>query len=40
VKLTVIQIIAALAVRNDWELEQMDMDSAYLNVPLKETIYM
>ena len=34
-KLSAIQIIAALAVRNDWELEQTDVDSTYLNAPLK-----
>ena len=39
-KLSAIRIIAALAVRNDWELEQTDVDSAYLNTPLKVTIYM
>jgi Reverse transcriptase (RNA-dependent DNA polymerase) len=35
-KLTAIRIIAALSVRNDWELEQTDVDGAYLNVPLKD----
>ena len=39
-KLSAIQIVATLAVRNNWELEQMDVDSTYLNAPLKETIYM
>jgi Reverse transcriptase (RNA-dependent DNA polymerase) len=39
-KLSAVQSIAALAVRNDWELKQMDVDGAYLNAPLKETIYM
>ena len=39
-KLSAIRIIAALAARNDWELEQTDVDGAYLNAPLKETIYM
>ena len=34
------RIIAAIAVRNDWELEQMDIDAAYLNASLKEDIYM
>ena len=29
-----------ITVRNGWELEQTDVDSAYLNTPLKETIYM
>lgn len=39
-KLSVIQIIAVLATRNDWEPEQTDVDGAYLNALLKETIYM
>jgi Reverse transcriptase (RNA-dependent DNA polymerase) len=39
-KLSAIHIIIALAVRNDWELEQTDIDGAYLNALLKETIYM
>ena len=38
-KLTTIRVIAAIAVRNNWELEQMDMDTAYLNASLKEDIY-
>ena len=39
-KLTTIQVIAGIAVRNDWELEQTDVDTAYLNPSLKEDIYM
>jgi hypothetical protein len=39
-KLSAIRIIAAIAVRNDWELEQTDIDGAYLNAPLTETVYM
>ena len=38
-KLTTVRIIAAIVVRNDWELEQTDMDAAYLNTSLKEYIY-
>ena len=30
-KLTAIRIIAVIAVMNDWELEQRDVDAAYLN---------
>ena len=30
-KLTAIRVIVAIAVRNDWELEQTDVDTAYLN---------
>ena len=39
-KLTAIWIIAEIAVRNNWELEQTDADAAYLNASLKENIYM
>jgi hypothetical protein len=39
-KLTAVRIVAALATRNDWPLEQLDVDGAYLNAPLSETIYM
>jgi len=39
-KLSAIHIIAAIATWNDWELEQTDVDSGYLNAPLMETIYM
>ena len=37
-KLTTVRVIAAIAVRNEWELEQMDVDAAYLNASLKEDI--
>src|SRR5882724_9315602 len=39
-KLSAICIIATLVAHNDWELEQTDIDGAYLNAPLMETIYM
>lgn len=39
-KLSSIRTILALAARYDWELEQMDVKSAYLNGRLDETIYM
>ena len=39
-KLTAVRVIAAIAVRNDWELEQTDVDATYLNASLKEDIYM
>jgi Reverse transcriptase (RNA-dependent DNA polymerase) len=39
-KLSAIRIIIAIAIRNDWELEQTDIDGAYLNAPITETIYM
>ena len=39
-KLSAIHIITAISTWNDWELEQMDVDSAYLNALLIETIYM
>ncbi|KAJ3473654.1 hypothetical protein NLI96_g12893 [Meripilus lineatus] len=39
-KLTSIRVILALAARNDWEIHQMDVKSAYLNGTLDEVIYM
>ena len=39
-KLSAIHIISAITAHNDWELEKTDVDSAYLNAPLLETIYM
>lgn len=39
-KLSSIRTLLALAARYDWELEQMDVKSAYLNGKLDETIYM
>ena len=39
-KLSSIRVILTLAARFDWELEQMDVKSAYLNGELDETIYM
>ena len=39
-KLMVIQIIVALAVRSDWEIEQTDVVGAYLNAKLKDDIFM
>jgi len=39
-KLSAICIIAAIATQNNWELKQTDIDRAYLNATLLETIYM
>jgi len=39
-KLSTIHIIATIATQNNWELEQTDIDGAYLNAILSETIYM
>jgi hypothetical protein len=39
-KLTAIRMIAAIAVRNDWEMDETDGDAASLNTSLKEDIYM
>jgi Reverse transcriptase (RNA-dependent DNA polymerase) len=39
-KLSTICIIAAIAARNDWELEQTDINGAYLNAWITDTIYM
>ena len=35
-----IQVVLANAATQDWEIEHVDVKSAYLNVTLKETIYM
>jgi hypothetical protein len=32
--------VLANAAEQDWEIEHVDVKSAYLNVPLEETIYM
>ena len=39
-KLTAVQIITVIAVRNNWELKKTDVDAAYLNASIKENIYM
>ena len=39
-RLSSIRTILALAARNDWDVIQMDVKSAYLNGSLDETIYM
>ena len=35
-----VQAVLANAAHQDWEIEHIDIKSAYLNAPLKETIYM
>ena len=40
VRLETIRTILALAVKNDWEIQQMDIKGTYLNGDLKEEIYM
>ena len=35
-----VQVVLANAATQDWEIEHVDIKSAYLNVTLKETIYM
>ena len=39
-KLTSLRTILALAAREDWELENMDVDTAFLNSNIQEEIYM
>ena len=39
-KLLAICVIIAIAAHNDWELEQIDIEGAYLNVTLSKIIYM
>jgi len=37
--LSAIHVIIAIAACSDWELEKIDIDGAYLNMTLSETIY-
>ena len=39
-KMPTIQVILANAATQDWEIEHVNVESAYLNATLKETIYM
>ena len=39
-KMPTVQVILANAATQDWEMEHVDVKSAYLNATLKETIYM
>ena len=39
-KMPTVQVILANAATQDWEIEHVDVKSAYLNATLKETIYM
>ena len=39
-KMPTVQVVLANAATQDWEIEHVDVKSAYLNVTLKETIYM
>ena len=39
-KMPTIQVILVNAATQDWEIEHVDVKSAYLNATLKETIYM
>ena len=39
-KMPTVCVILANAVEQDWAIEHIDVKSAYLNVPLKETVYM
>ena len=35
-----VRVVLANAAHQDWEIEHIDVKSAYLNAPLKETVYM
>ena len=39
-KMPTIQVVLANAATQDWEIEHIDVKSAYLNATLKEMIYM
>jgi hypothetical protein len=38
--LSSLQLICTLEARNNWPIHQMDIDSAYLNASLEESIYL
>jgi hypothetical protein len=40
VKMPTVRVVLANAAERDWEIHQIDVKSAYLQAPLKETIYM
>ena len=40
VKMPSICVVLGNATQQDWEIHQVDVKSAYLNVPLKEEVYM
>ena len=39
-KMPTVQVVLANAAQQNWEIEHVDVKSAYLNAPLEETIYM
>jgi Reverse transcriptase (RNA-dependent DNA polymerase) len=39
-KMPTVRVVLANAAHQDWEIEHIDVKSAYLNAPLKEIIYM
>ena len=39
-KMPTVQVVLANAATQDWEIEHIDIKSAYLNATLKEMIYM
>ena len=39
-KMPMVRVVLANAAHQDWEVEHVDVKSAYLNAPLKEEIYM
>ena len=39
-KMPTVRVVLANTAYQDWEIEHVDVKSAYLNAPLKETVYM
>ena len=39
-KMPTVRVVLANAAEQDWEIEHIDVKSAYLNAPLEETVYM
>ena len=40
VKMLSVHVVLVNATEQDWEIHQIDVKSAYLQAPLKETIYL
>ena len=39
-KMPTVRVVLANAAKQDWEIEHIDVKSAYLNAPLNKTVYM
>ena len=39
-KMPTVRVVLANVAKKDWEIEHIDVKSAYLNAPLNKTVYM